>query len=75
MYMYRFKDEFYVIEELKEKKGKFSVTIIRSIRYNTIREAEEKFKTLEPIENGTLKIRKDVVYECLSDDGRVIKRF
>ena len=68
--MYRFRDEFYVIEELKEKKGKFSVTIIRSIRYNTIREAEEKLKTLEPIENGTLKIEKNVVCEYLSGDGR-----
>ena len=69
--MYRFRDEFYVIEELKEKKGKFSVTIIRSKRYDTIREAEEKLKTLEPIENGTLKIEKNLVYEYLSGDGRV----
>jgi len=54
--------EFHVIEELKEKKGNFSVSIVRSIYYKTIEEAEAKLKTLEPKENGTLKIEKKLVF-------------
>lgn len=44
--------------ETKTTRGEF---IIRSIVYNTREKAEEKMKTLQPKENGILKIEKMLI--------------
>lgn len=57
------KFKYRVIEVIKEEtKTRRGESIIRTIGYDDIRDAEKRMNTMEPKENGKLKIERVLFY-------------